>query len=88
MIGAGRSVVARGSAKLGGKRHDSLAPGRAHIGFDRRQRRIERSEQLGQPALSDALLKCVSQPSSASAPTRGPSGCAKNLAAVPAASEK
>ena len=33
-------------------------------------------------------LKCVSQPSSASAPMRGPSGCARNFAAVPATSAK
>ena len=56
VIGAVGAVDARGAAELGDERHHGLAPGLAHVGFDRRDRAVERAEQLASRPLTRALV--------------------------------
>src|SRR5262249_31750980 len=56
MIGAVVAVEAGSAAELGNERHYGLAPGCAHVGLDRRQSGVERTEQLRQPAVDHAFV--------------------------------
>src|ERR1700724_3991453 len=56
VVGAVSAVEARGAAEFGYEHDHRLMPGVAHLALDRGNRAIERTEQVGKPALDDALV--------------------------------
>src|SRR5262249_49563947 len=82
------AIDTRGSSELGDYRDHAIFPGITHAGLKSVDGAVQRSEKNSEPPFGRPFV-CVCVPSSkASAPTRGPSGRAMNLAAAEADSAK
>ena len=88
MIGTAGAVDAGSAAELGDERDHRLAPGGAHIAFYRRQRAIERTEQLRQPAIDHAFIDMRIPAVERQRPDARPLGIRQDLPAAPATSAK
>src|SRR5277367_794304 len=58
----------RGATELGDDGNHRLAPGIAHVGFDRGQRDVERAQEIGELTRSRALVDVCVPPDKARSP--------------------
>lgn len=88
VIGAVVAIEARRATEFRNEGDDSLVPSLTHIRLDPGNRAVKRTKQIGETALPGAFVDMRVPSIKGQRADSGPSDCARNFAAVPAASAK